>query len=358
MPHYSTVDAIAPERDRRSFQYAGHYRSSHQYSPVHLSLDAALKHFYSKSNLATVLLKKGLLDFNNLYLLDHATVDVWANVVWVKIPKWIQLPNVAILQKAPQHFCRFISKKDFLEAVIDYAQLMGHQSKAHRCKSNPTKMLVQSSTGSGVYQLNTTKYACECDCSAFLGLKRAYTEDCYLRGLINRHPILQGQLPDKHVFCVWASWGAKDFRHYQYEQGRRWLSSFGLSLDYIIPGHFTVYHKSRKLGSVDLKRDESGKEFWINQRQLTMLRVVPGDRIGYATAEEAAIALAQLLKVIDNGSLAKADLFGGGWDEQPQHLIEPHADFIDDVNQESTPQLVTASQSMQKQRDPFGGFSF
>lgn len=31
---------------------------------------------------------------------------------------------------------------------------------------------------------------------------------------------------------------------------------------------------------------------------------------------------------------AKADLFGGGWDEQPQHLIEPHADFIDDVNQE------------------------
>lgn len=352
------ADAIAPERDRKSFQYAGHYRSNHQYSPVHLSLDAALKHFYSKSNLATVLLKKGLLDFNNLYLLDHATVDVWANVVWVKIPKWIQLSSEAMLQKAPQHFCRFISKKDFLEAVIEYAQLTGHQTIARRCKSNPTRMLVQSSKGNGVYQLSTTKYACECDCSAYFGLKRAYTEDCYLRGLINRHPVLRGQLPDKHVFSVWASWGAKDFRHYQYEQGRRTLSSFGLSLDYIVPGHFTVYHKSRKLGSVDFKSDANGKEFWINQRQLTMLRVVPGDRIEYATAEEAAIALAQLLKVIDDGSLAHADLFGGGWDEQPQHLIEPHAEFIDDINQDNTPQLVSASGLPKKQRDQEGGFSF
>lgn len=357
MPH-STDDAIAHARDHKSFQYAGHYRSNHQYSPVHLSLDAALKHFYSKSNLATVLLKKGLLDFNNLYLLDHATVDVWANVVWVKIPKWVQLPNQAMLQKAPQHFCRFVSKKDFLEAVIDHAQLMGHQMKANRCKSNPTQMLVQSSTSTGVYQLSTTKYACECDCQAYLALQRAYTEDCYLRGLIIRHPILQGQLPDKHIFSVWAAWGAKDFRHYQYEQGRRTLSSFGLSLDYIIPGHFTVYHKSRKLGSVDFKSDANGKEFWINQRQLTMLRQVPGDAREYATAEEAAIALAQLLKVIDDGEKAKFDLFGGGWDEQPQHLIEPHADFIDDIDQEQSPQLISASGSRKKQRDPFGGFNF
>ena len=351
-------EKIAPIGNRKSFQYAAHYRPDHQYSLIHLSLDAALKHFYSKSNLATVLLKKGLLRYENLYLLDHATVDVWANVVWVKIPKWIPSENGAMLQKAPQHFCRFISKKDFLEAVIDHAQLIGHQAIAQRCKSNPTKMLVQSSKGNGVYQLNTTKYACECDCQAYLALQRAYTEDCYLHGLINRHPLLQGQLPDKHVFAVWAAWGAKDFRHYQHEQGKRSLSSCGLSLDFIIPGHFAVYHKSRKLGSVDLKSDVNGREFWLNQRQLTMLRVVPGDRIEYATAEEAAIALAQLLKVIDDGEKAKADLFGGGWDEQPQHLIEPHADFIDDINQESMPQLVGASGSRQKQRDPFGGFNF
>lgn len=52
------------------------------------------------------------------------------------------------------------------------------------------------------------------------------------------------------------------------------------------------------------------------------------------------------------------DLFGGGWDEQPQHLIEPHADFIDDIDQENTPQLVSASNEPKKQRDPFGGFNF
>lgn len=89
-----------------------------------------------------------------------------------------------------------------------------------------------------------------------------------------------------------------------------------------------------------------------------MLRKVPGDRIEYQTAEEAAIALAQLLKVIDDGEKAKADLFGGGWDEQPQHLIEPQSSFIDDINQENTPQLVSASGSQKKQRDPFGGFNF
>ena len=78
------ADAIATECNRKPFQYAGHYKGDHQYSPFHHKLDAALKHFYSKSNLATVLIKKGLLDFKNLNLLDHATVDVWANVVWGK----------------------------------------------------------------------------------------------------------------------------------------------------------------------------------------------------------------------------------------------------------------------------------
>lgn len=340
MPH-STVDAIAPGRDRHrtelsyarpgntpkldisasaatpkrsSFQYAAHHRSDHQYSPFHQKLDASLKHFYSKSNLATILLKKSLLNFNNLYLLDHATVDIWANVVWVKIPKWIYTQNSVMLQKAQEHFCRFISKKDFLEAVIDYAMLQGNQTIAHRCQSNPTKMLVHSATGSEVYQLTTTKYAIECDCQAYLGIYRAYTEDCYLRGLINRHPVLRGQLPDKHVFSVWAVWGVKDFRHYQHEQNRRSLSSFGLSLDFIIPGHFTVYHKSRKLGSVELKVDDRGRKFWINQRQLTMWQQIPGDRIDYQTAESAALALAKLLKVIDESQKAKADLFGD-WDE-------------------------------------------
>lgn len=193
--------------------------------------------------------------------------------------------------------------------------------------------------------------------SAYSGIYRAYTEDCYLRGLINRHSVLRGQLPDKHVFSVWAAWGVKDLGHYQHEQSRRSLSSFGLSLDFIIPGHFTVYHKSRKLGSVDLKVDDRGRKFWINQRQLTMFQQGMGDASDYQTAEEAAIALAQLVKVIDESQKAKADLFSD-WDEPAQHLVESHGDFIDDTNQEArSPQLV-ASGKARKQPEEFGGFSF
>ncbi len=69
------------------------------------------------------------------------------------------------------------------------------------------------------------------------------------------------------------------------------------------------YYRSRKLGSVDFKVDRLGREFWINQRQLTMLQQVPGDDIKYETAQEAAIGLAQFLKVMDNGEMAKAALF-------------------------------------------------
>ncbi len=88
-----------------------------------------------------------------------------------------------------------------------------------------------------------------------------------------------------------------------------------------------------------------------------MFQQVPGDRIDYQTAESAAIALAQLLEVLDEAQKAKADLFGD-WDEPAQHLVESHGDFIDDTNQEArSPQLV-ASGKARKKPDPFGGFSF
>lgn len=89
----------------------------------------------------------------------------------------------------------------------------------------------------------------------------------------------------------------------------RSLEDLGLSLDFIIPRHFIVYYCSRKLGSVDFKVDQLGREFWINQRQLTMLQQVPGDDINYETAQEAAIGLAQFLKVMDDDQMAKAALF-------------------------------------------------
>lgn len=95
-----------------------------------------------------------------------------------------------MFEQAQKYLCRIISKKDFLQAAIDYAMIQGSDAIARCCKSDPTKMLVALSTGAGVYQIAPTKYPIECDCGAYLGLFRAYTEDCYLRGLMNKHPIL------------------------------------------------------------------------------------------------------------------------------------------------------------------------
>lgn len=354
------IRAIAPYQnisqanaDRRSFQYAGHHRSDYEYSPFHEQLDYALRHFYGKGNLATVLMKKGLLTFNEMHLLDHATVDVWPNVVWVKIPSYYPSSHALIFHKSEKSFCRFISKKDFLEAVIDYAQLQGNQHTALACQDDPQKMSVKSAaTRREVYELTPRPDQCKCTCKATAGLMKAFTEDPKMQRLLVADPIMQGQIPDKHVFSVWRSFGATDFRHYQYKQREWFLAAFGLSLDYIIPGHYTVYQGNRKLGTVDRKYDEAGNEYWTNQRQVTMLRTCPGDRLTHATAEAAAIALAQLLKVISDGEKAKADLFGDEPEPQSQHLIESHGDFIDDFkSQEEDLRLAADFEAEEQYKD-------
>lgn len=325
---------------KKSFTYSGHIRPDHAYSPFHQQLDYALRHFYGKANLATVLMKKGWISFNELQLLDYATVDVWPSVVWVKVPSYYPSAHAMLFHKSQKSFCRFISKKDFLEAVIDYARLQGNQHIAQRCQRDSQKMWVKSVSTGEVYHLIPQEQQCECTCKAQSGLLRALIEDTKMQALLVDHPIMQGQIPDKHIFSVWRSLGVNDFHHYQYKY-REWsLTTLGLSLQYIIPGHYNVYLKYRKLGTVDRKYDESGKEFWINQRQLTTLRTIPGDRLQHASSEDAAIALANLLKVISEGEKAKADLFGD--EPYSQHLVEDHGTFIDDLSWFSSEPAVFA----------------
>jgi len=201
-------------------------------------------------------------------------------------------------------------------------------------------------------------------------LEAGFTEDAKMLGLLVAHPDLRGQIPNKHVFSLWATWGVKDFASYQSKQQdwerqqqvtqqcKNTLRACGVALRQTIPGHFDVLNEPKILGSVDRRYDAQDNCWWINQRRISRNGSVPGDHIHYGTAEEAAIALAKLCKVIDDGEFAKADLFGGGWDEQPEHLIEPHTDFIDDVNQEVRSQPVTAASRKKAVRDPFGGFDF
>ena len=137
-------------------------------------------------------------------------------------------------------------------------------------------------------------------------------------------------------------------------------SELGLVLDHTIIGEYTVRHDYRKLGAVVQKWGSDNNSWWENRRQISSLRVDDGDGMRYDTPEEAAIALAKLMRVIDQGSSASADLFGGGWESSPQHLVEEHADFIDDVEQEvpSLQPVGTISSHAKPAPDSNGSFDF
>jgi hypothetical protein len=282
-----------------------------------------------------VILEKGWLLESELHRLDSAIMDIWALVVWVKIPA--QIPYKKTI-------CRFISKKDFLRVVIESAQQRSEGMTACKDRNDFTKILINSTSGK-YYELTPQHKQCECSCPAYESMSAAFGEDARMGGLLKAHPVLRGQVPDKHVLGLWSAWGIKNFKAYQSKQ-QEWerqqqatqqykdtLKTYGIALRQDIPGHLDVWHGAKKLGTVDRRYDSQNNSWWINQRQISRNGSVPGDHIHYGTAEEAAIALAKLCKVIDDGEFAKADLFGGGWDEQPEHLIEPHTDFIDDVNQ-------------------------
>ena len=96
------------------------------------------------------------------------------------------------------------------------------------------------------------------------------------------------------------------------------LQAYGIALKQTIPGHFDVLNGSKILGSADRRYDAQENSWWVNQRRISRNGSVPGDRLCYQTAEEAALALARVCKVIEESERAKADLFGGGWDTQSE----------------------------------------
>lgn len=357
----SATPAITPEpkQHRKSFQYPGHFHPNHDYSPFHKQLEASLKHLYSKTNLAAVVLEKGWLLESELHRLDSAIMDIWALVVWVKIPA--QIPYKKTI-------CRFISKKDFLRVVIESAQQRSKGMTA--CKHEDiSKVLIESTSGK-YYELTPQHKQCECSCPAYESMSAAFGEDGRMQGLLKAHPVLKGQVPDKHALGLWSAWGVNNFKAYQSKQ-QDWerqqqttqqykdtLQAYGIALKQTIPGHFDVLYGAKILGSVDRRYDAQNNSWWINQRRISRSSSVPGDHVHYETAEQAALALAKLCRVIDEGEQAKSDLFGGGWDEQPEHLIEPNTDFIDDVNQEARSQPVAIASRKKVVRDPFGGFDF
>lgn len=283
----SAAPAITPEPKQRhkSFQYPGHFHPNHDYSPFHKQLDASLKHLYSKTNLAAVVLEKGWLLESELHRLDTAIMDIWALVVWVKIPA--QIPYKKTI-------CRFISKKDFLRVVIESAQLRSKGMTA--CKhEDVSKVLIESTSGK-YYELTPQHKQCECSCPAYESLSAAFGEDARMQGLLKAYPVVKGQVLCKHIFGLWSVWGIKNFKAYQSKQ-QDWerqqqmtqrykdaLQVYRIVLRQDIPGHHDVWNGAKKLGTVD-RRYDSQNSWWINQRRISRNGSVPGDHVHYGTAE-------------------------------------------------------------------------
>ena len=199
-----------------------HIREHGKYSPFHRNLISSLHHknyaltyLYSQENTKHILNELGFTPEQIKEAIPHLTIDVWAFFVRIHIPKWIKIPesqlkNYSILNgckiikgelhKPIKAISRFVSKKDFINALME----------RNMAKADPHKLLStlewHTFTHKGVqndHQLICHQDGIECTCHAYRGISQAFEQDKYALKLLRKHPIVKGQIPDKHVFAVW-----------------------------------------------------------------------------------------------------------------------------------------------------------
>jgi hypothetical protein len=105
------------------FSAIAHTRTNYNYSIFHQSLlhenngeDYALRHIYSLENTKVLLQKWGWTPEQIKTGIDHATVDVYKNVVYLHIPNKISKRGQLIKIRG---ISRFISKADFVSVLIE-----------------------------------------------------------------------------------------------------------------------------------------------------------------------------------------------------------------------------------------------
>lgn len=286
-----------------------HCRIGRKYSKFHCSLIQgmdkihALHLLYSTANAKHVLLQAGY-DTNLIQdAIEHLSIDVQQYVVRLHVPRWIPVKRSQIRYFSVLNGCKsingklhrpikpvnsFFSKKDFLQALIDRTQ----------AKSDPYKVFRSEEWDVFIHQgveenhtLTLDLSGITCTCKAYSGLVKAFEQDPYMLKLLIEHPELEGQIPDKHVFSVWRHLGVGHARAYRYQYEMRRLCAYGLTLNEIIPGSYSVFGKDhRSIGNV---RKCDG--LWYNSQFVTRYRDRPGDGIGYRTMSDCAIALAELV---------------------------------------------------------------
>lgn len=311
-----------------------HCRPHHCYSGFHAALTQAhgteafaLRHLYNSENVRYLLVKKQLIGeelaqsyFHGSLESDTETIadvvmqsiiiDVWQRQVWVRLPAWLPvtpaeeqvwlLLNPRIYRdrdgvktrKNPYGLCRLFSKNELIEALIEQNSTPSQGAITY----NNNLSYSYSDSENSILELEENGIFCSC-CS-YGSLQQAFQEDAYMANRLRSHPVLMGQLPDRHVFAAWRDLNVEDFSQYQFEYCKLVLRLYGLSVNTKFNrygnSHLTVYLGDRQIGQIWKRRGEDGRAYWRNEVTDSEGQILPGDDKTYCNFAEAAIAAFEL----------------------------------------------------------------
>jgi len=199
------------------FSAKAHTHPNYNYSNFHKSLlhennseDYALRHIYSLENTKALLTKWGWISEQIRVGIEHATIDVYQNFVWLYIPNKIQKRGETIKIRG---ISRFISKADYVGILI--ARCWSKADPYKLSPGNDWDELIAKGMNDEFYQLNLLPHAVTCTCHAYRGIEKAFLQDTKAKQFLDDHPILIGQIPDKHSIGVWKYLGAYNQEQYE-----------------------------------------------------------------------------------------------------------------------------------------------
>lgn len=217
-----------------AFIALAHVTAGHSYSPFHSSIcnaedsskNSALKHLYSLDNLKIILTKHGWSASDLKGIESRVVIDVFSKIVWVHIKNFVRKGGEKVKVRG---LCSFISKVDFLGVLVDKCW-----EKADPYKLVPgdswDEFIAKGVEASDFYEV-VMGYEVTCTCHAYSGISKAFAQDYHASKLLLADERCQGQIPDKHVFAVWKTLGARSYREYEYVYAERRERFYELELE-------------------------------------------------------------------------------------------------------------------------------
>lgn len=208
----------------QKFSAKAHTRPNYNYSNFHQSLlhennaeDYALRHLYSVENTKELLRQWGWLEEEIKQGIDYATIDVYKHFVYIHIPNKIireyktPVPHTTI--KKIKGLSRFVSKADYVEVLINRSWAKADPYKLS--PGNDWNELIAKGMNDEFYELQLLGHAVTCTCHAYSGLEKAFLQDKKAKQFLDDHPVLIGQIPDKHALGSWKYLGAWNQEQYE-----------------------------------------------------------------------------------------------------------------------------------------------